>query len=93
MVARLLPGTGDDLPNGAAADAEPAHNLLNRRPVGIRREDFLTRRVAQTSLSLERPVHDMPAHITPHSLRRAGQESPFPVQSPRNQRLERHRLV
>ncbi len=70
MVSRWLPGTGDDLPNGAAADAEPAHNLLDRSPNRIRLKDFLTRRVAQTSLSLERPVHDAPANITLHSLRR-----------------------
>lgn len=93
MVARRLPGAGDDLPDSATVDAVPARNLLDRSPGGIRGEDFLTRRVAQTSLSFERPVHDAPAHIAPDSLRRTWQESPFPAQRPGNQRLERHRLV
>lgn len=93
MAARRLPGTGDDLPNGAAADAEPVRNLLDWRPAGIRGDDFLTRRVAQTSLSFERTVHDMTTNIAPHSLRRAGKDGPFPLQCPGNQRLERHRLV
>ena len=93
MVARRLPGTGDNLPDSATVDAVPARDLLDRRPGGIRCEDFLTRRVAQTSLSFERTVHDAPANIAPRSLRRTVQESPFPVQSPGNQRLERHRLV
>lgn len=85
MATHRLPGTGDDLPNGAAADAEPARNLLDGCPSGIRCEDLLTRRVAQTSLSFQRPVHDLPANVTPHSLRRTVQESPFPAQRPRNQ--------
>lgn len=93
MVARRLPGAGDDLPNGAAVYAESARNLFDRRPGSMRLENFLAQRVTQTSLSFERTIHDMPAHITPHSLRRTGQESPFPAQRPGNQRLERHRLV
>ncbi len=93
MAARRLPGTGDDLPNGAAADAEPARNLLDRSPGGMRGDDFLTRRVAQTSLSFERLIHDASANLASHSLRRMRQTGPFPLQRPGNQRLERHRLV
>lgn len=51
------------------------------------------KRIAQTSLSFERTVHDTPTNITPQGLRRTGQESPFPMQRRGNQRFVRHRLV
>lgn len=70
MAARRLPGAGDDLPDSAAVDAVLARNLFDRSPGGIHCEDFLTRRVAQTSLSFERPVHDITTNTVPHSPRR-----------------------